>query len=113
MASFPELVKDHPAKATKIIVRLMNIKLDNNWMLFAREVWPEYSELDIRSRFEEGRMKRILEKWGKEGATTLQLLQILIQIERNDVVLSLEEKFPSIRYFVRKFAFETYRKYLN
>ena len=91
-------MKKFPATATQMITRLMNVKLDNNWKLFAAEVWPKYSEMDIRSYFEEsGKMAAILAKWGEEGATTSQLLQILKRIERNDVIQFLEDKYPSIR----------------
>jgi hypothetical protein len=76
----------------------MNIEVDNNWKQFATEVWPTYREMDIKSRFEErGKMDAIMLKWGKKGATTSQLIQILVKIGRNDVVSSLEEKYPSIR----------------
>ena len=99
--SFPGLVKDFPAKATKIICRLMNVEFDgsvNNWRQFATEVWQDYTEMDIRSRFEEkGKMEAILAKWGKKEATTSQLLQILTKIGREDVIAFVEEKYPSIR----------------
>lgn len=42
-------------------------------------------------------MTSILDKWGSmEEATTTQLFQILLKIECKDVILSLQEKYPSI-----------------
>ena len=91
-------MKEYPAKATQIITRLMNIELDNNWKQFAAEFWPHYSDLKIRSSFEEkGKMEAILVKLGKKGATTSQLFETLIKIGRNDVIQFLEEKYPSVR----------------
>ena len=96
-ASLPELVKDFPAEATQIIVRLLN--LDDNWKNFAMTIWPEMTMLDIRSDFEQnGMTEAILEKWGKEGATTARLFQILLRnLSRKDITAYLEEKYPSSR----------------
>jgi hypothetical protein len=95
-ASFPNLIKDFPAKTSKIIIRLLN--LDNEWMKFASEIWPLYSLYQIRGHFEnKGKTEAILAKWGKEDATTSQLLQVLIQMERIDIIKDLKEKYPSIK----------------
>jgi hypothetical protein len=74
--SFPNLIKNLPAKASKIVIRLLD--LDNDWMKFASEIWPLYSLADIRSQFEEkGKTEAILTKWGRKNATTSQLLEVL------------------------------------
>lgn len=96
LSSFPNLVKDLPAKATKIITRLLNCNRDNNWYTFAMEVWPKYSEIDIESRFEKREMTAVLKKWGSEGATTVQLFQVLNKIMRKDVILELQNKYPFV-----------------
>jgi hypothetical protein len=57
---FPHLIKDLPAKATKIIFQLLN--LDNNWKIFASEIWPSYSVDDIRGCFENRKTEAILAK---------------------------------------------------
>jgi hypothetical protein len=54
-SSFPELVQDLPEKATITIIQRANIKMINNWMAIAAEIWPDYSLLDIRSYFEKKR----------------------------------------------------------
>jgi hypothetical protein len=89
------LIKDFPAKTSKLIIKILN--LDNNWMNFAAEIWPSYSLNDIRHRFEERKTEAILAKWGKKGATTSQFLQILFQMKRNDIIINLEVKYPSIK----------------
>jgi len=78
------------------------MNLDNNWISFASEIWPTLSLLDIRSYFEDGgKMRAVLEKWGlEEYATTIQLLQTLNKINRKDVILSLQEKYPSIGQYL-------------
>jgi hypothetical protein len=89
------LIKDFPAKISKIIIQILN--LDNNWMKFASEIWLSYSLNDIRRRFEKRKTEAILAKWGKKGATTSQFLHVLIQMKRNDIIINLEEKYPSIK----------------
>jgi hypothetical protein len=66
-------------------------------MNFASEIWPLYSFPDIRYHFEEKKTEAILAKWGKKGATTSQLLQVLIQMKRIDIIIRLEKKYPSIK----------------
>jgi hypothetical protein len=51
----------------------------------------------IRGRFENGKTEAILAKWGRKNTTTSQLLQVLIKMERQDIILYLEEKYPSIK----------------
>jgi hypothetical protein len=89
------LIKDFPAKISKLIIQILN--LDNNWMNFASEIWPLYSLDDIRCRFEERKTEAILAKWGKKGATTSQFLQVLIQMKRNDIIINLKGKYPSVK----------------
>jgi hypothetical protein len=73
------------------------MNLDNNWMLFAAELWPSFSKLELRINFEEsGRMEAVLRKWGSEGATTVGLFHMINKIGRKDLILYLQEKFPLI-----------------
>jgi hypothetical protein len=71
--------------------------LDNNWKIFASEIWSLYSVDNIRSRFENGKTEAILAKWGRKNTTTSQLMQILLKMERHDIIIYLEEKYPSIK----------------
>jgi hypothetical protein len=86
-SSFPELIQHLPAKVSITIIRMGNIKMINNWMAIAAEIWPDYSLLDIKIHFEEGKMRSILEKWGSEGATTSRLFEILIKVGRKDIII--------------------------
>jgi hypothetical protein len=95
--AFPELVRDLPARATITIIRMGNLKMTNNWMVIAAEIWLDYSLLQIRIEFEEGKMQAILEKWGSEGATTSQLFQILIKVGRKDILIYLQKDYPFVR----------------
>jgi hypothetical protein len=94
---FPDLVQNLPGKAVITIIQLGNIKINNNWMAIAVEIWPDYSFLDIRRYFEEGKMQSILDKWGSEGATTSQLFEILIKVGRKDIIIALQKNYPFVR----------------
>jgi hypothetical protein len=98
--SLPELVKDLPAKATKIIVRLMD--WEDNWFKFAQEIWPKYSLIGIESRFKQKKTEAILSKWGKKEATTVQLFDIIKKLNRKDIIEELQEKFPSWQAVLEK-----------
>jgi len=95
--SFPQFVKDIPARAAHIIIRHMDVQNLKNWKDFAAEAWPNMSMIDIMSRFEAGKMDAILEKMGYEGETTARLFQILVKVERRDVILELRKEYPSLR----------------
>ena len=95
--SFPQFIRDIPAKAAIIIIRLMNMKNTKNWKDFAAEAWPNMSMRDIISRFEAEKMESVLEQMGFECETTVKLFQILIKIERRDVIVDLQKEYPSLR----------------
>jgi hypothetical protein len=71
--------------------------LENNWKIFASEIWPSYSVDNIRDHLENGKTEAILAKWGRNNTTTSQLLQVLVKMERKDIIIYLEEKYPSIK----------------
>jgi hypothetical protein len=70
---------------------------DNNWKIFASEIWPLYSVDNIGSYFENGKTEAILAKWGRKNTTTSQLLQVLVKMERYDIIIYFEEKYFSIK----------------
>jgi hypothetical protein len=42
-------------------------------------------------------MQSILDKWGLEGATTIQLFEILIKVGRKDIIIHLQKDYPFVR----------------
>jgi hypothetical protein len=97
---FPELVKDIPFLATNIIIDQMNLNQSPSWMHFASVLWPSYSVVTIELFKDKGRMKAVLEEWGSKGGTTAELFQILNKLPRKDVIISLEENYPFVRYYI-------------
>jgi len=96
-APFPKLIKDLPVNVTKIVVELMDLDLNNNWVDFASKIWPSFTHINQKIYEQKGKMMKVLEDWGIEGGTTFSLLKILKELERLDVLTELQTKFPSMR----------------
>jgi hypothetical protein len=96
--NLPPLIKDLPVKATRIIINWMNYrKTNNNWEELAMRIWPEMTDIDYGFFEENGKTKAILKRWGVEGGKTKDLLSILQDMDRKDVLVELEKQYPSIR----------------
>ena len=65
-------------------------------MELAMKIWPEITIVDIRSFEENGKMRQVLEKWGLEGGTTKELLSMLRDINRMDVLNELKKDYPFV-----------------
>ena len=74
----------------------MNLKQKNNWRDLVFIVWPEYTKNEIEINFKGG-MEKVLEAWAARGATTDELVQHLLKLERKDILLELKKKCPEIR----------------
>ena len=88
----PNLVQDLSSIVTTVVVDWMNLRRQNNWKAFARQVWPKLREVDLEIRFEEGRMSKVLLEWGTELGKTADLLTILVKLQRWDVLEELEKE---------------------
>lgn len=78
----------------------MNLENQNDWSVFAAEIWTDIHITKMKFFQGGGKMKAVLEKWGSEGATTIQLLQILNKIQRMDVIFLLQEEHQSIKKYL-------------
>jgi hypothetical protein len=93
----PPLIKDLPMRITRSIINLMNyMECENDWMQFAMRIWPEMTNMNGRFLEENGKMEQVLEKWGNEKGTTNELLSILRDMGRIDVLIELKKEYPSI-----------------
>jgi hypothetical protein len=93
----PSLVKDLPMETARTIINLMNyMEVENNWEKFAMRVWPKMTIVDSRFFEDHGKMKGILERWGNEGGTTKELLSVLRDMDRMDVLAELKKQYPSL-----------------
>ncbi len=93
----PSLIKDLSMKTARTVINLMNyMDCENNWETFAMRVWPEMTIVDSRFFEDNGKMKGILERWGYEGGTTKELLSILRDMDRKDVLTELKKQYPSV-----------------
>ena len=59
-------------------------------------IWPKMTDIDCGFFEENGKTKAILERWGDEGGTTENLLSILRDMDRKDVLAELEKQYPSV-----------------
>ena len=92
-------MRDLPARASRMIVSLMNLDNQNNWEYFATEIWPDITTTKIEVFRKEGEMKAVLIEWGtKSDATTDDLLKTLKRIKRRDVLSELATEYPFVRY---------------
>jgi len=95
---FPTLIKDIPAKAREIVVDRMNLDRPNNWFYLAMEIWPLLSKDDIDIKLKGGKMEKVFDLWSNEGGKTENLIQYLLKLNRKDVLIELETKFPEINF---------------
>ena len=96
----PHFIKDLSAKASKIIIDQMNLDRDHNWRDVVMEVWPHYTMDDIEIKFKEGKMTKVLQEMASSGKQTVDLFKILIKLERKNILINLEDIYPSIREFI-------------
>jgi hypothetical protein len=79
-----------PIKANTIIVEAMDIEGRNNWRDFVSKCWPLFTINDCEIKLKE-KMTAVLRLWGSEGAKIIDLLDILEDLQRKDILLQLNE----------------------
>jgi hypothetical protein len=84
-----------PANTFTKIVELMDVDYPNNWQALAMKIWPIYRMVDIKMKFKG--MKDVLERWSTEGGKTDDLIQLLVDLKRMDVLYDLKSYLPEIR----------------
>jgi hypothetical protein len=85
-----QLVDRLPWTVSIIIVEGMDIEGRNNWRDFASKCWPLITANDYEIKLKE-KMAAVLRLWGSEGAKIIDLLDILEDLQREDVLLKLNE----------------------
>jgi len=100
---FPNLIKDLPAIVTEVIIIAMNPDTAQNWRSFVCEVWPKMTMTEL-NKFEEKKMKKVLEELISKGETTVNLFHVLNKLKRKDVFLELEKHYPNFSQFLSEIA---------
>jgi hypothetical protein len=85
-----QFVDKLPRTVSTIIVEVMDMEGRNNWRDFASKCWPLFTTNDCKTKLKE-KMEDILQLWGSEGAKIIDLLDILEDLQREDVLLKLNE----------------------
>ncbi len=85
-----KLAVNLPANITDIMVDMMDLDSRNNWRKLAMKMWPEFTQVDIMRKLKK-QMNSVLELWGQQAGTTMELLDLLQQIQRIDVLTEMDE----------------------
>jgi hypothetical protein len=85
-----KLAVNLPANITDIMVDMMDLDSRNNWRKLAMKMWPEFTQIDIMRKLKK-QMNSVLELWGQQAGTTMELLDLLQQIQRIDVLTEMDE----------------------